>query len=76
MSMLVGELRGEIQDLIGRKHGKPFGASEIVFIEELPKTQSGKILRRVIASVHTGPEQGDLSSIENPAVLETLAEQS
>jgi acetyl-CoA synthetase len=70
------ELRGELREVVGEKHGKPFRPREIRFVEGLPKTQSGKIVRRAIAAVHTGQELGDLSSIENPELLETLADQS
>lgn len=70
------DLRAELRELVGQKYGKPFRPKEIRFVEAFPTTQSGKIVRRAIAAVHTGSELGDLSSIENPDVLETLAEGS
>jgi len=39
-------------------------------VPELPKTQSGKIVRRALRSVYLGQEAGDLSTVENPAALE------
>ncbi|SHH64070.1 AMP-binding protein [Halobaculum gomorrense] len=68
------ELREELRDLVGEKHGKPFRPREILFVDAFPKTQSGKIIRRAIASVHEGEDPGDLSSMENPEALEALKE--
>jgi acetyl-CoA synthetase len=45
---------------------------EVLFVEEFPKTQSGKIVRRLIQSVYEGEEMGDLSSIENPDALDKI----
>ncbi len=66
------ELRETIQSLIGAEHGKPFRPSEIRFVKELPKTQSGKIVRRAIRASHLDEDPGDRSSIENPEALEAL----
>jgi acetyl-CoA synthetase len=65
-------LRDELSALVGDEHGKPFRPREILFVSDLPKTQSGKIIRRAIASVYQGEELGDMSSIENPDALEEL----
>ncbi|WP_277552456.1 AMP-binding protein [Halobaculum limi] len=70
------DLRGELRDLVGEEHGKPFRPREILFVDEFPKTQSGKIIRRAIASVYEGEDPGDLSSMENPAALEALKDAS
>ncbi|ERG89169.1 MAG: acyl-coenzyme A synthetase/AMP-(fatty) acid ligase [halophilic archaeon J07HX5] len=67
-------LRTQLREQVGAELGKPFRPREILFVDEFPKTQSGKIVRRLIADVYAGAEPGDLSSIENPAALETLAE--
>ena len=42
------------------------------FVEELPKTRSGKILRRVIHRVAIGQDPGDLSTIENLGAIEAI----
>ncbi|MDQ6707932.1 MAG: AMP-binding protein, partial [Acidobacteriota bacterium] len=46
------------------------GTNEIYTVPELPKTQSGKIVRRLIRQKHLGERLGDLSTVENPAALE------
>ncbi|GGL62155.1 AMP-binding protein [Halocalculus aciditolerans] len=68
------ELAGELRAQVGDELGKPFRPREIRFVEEFPKTQSGKIIRRAIEGAYTGEDIGDLSSIENPEALEALRE--
>ena len=65
-------LRGEITELIEKNHGKPFRPREVVFVNEFPKTQSGKIIRRAIEATHTDEDLGNLSSIDNPDALAEL----
>jgi acetyl-CoA synthetase len=66
------ELREDLRALVGEDLGKPFRPREVLFVDEFPKTQSGKILRRAIASIYAGEELGDMSSIENPAALDEV----
>ena len=70
------ELRTELTELVGEEHGKPFRPREVLFVEEFPKTQSGKIIRRAISAVYAGEDPGDLSSMENPEALEAIREAS
>jgi acetyl-CoA synthetase len=65
-------LREELTTIVGEELGKPFRPREIRFVEEFPKTQSGKIIRRAIQAVHIGEDLGDMSSIENPEALEAI----
>jgi acetyl-CoA synthetase len=44
----------------------------VVFVDELPKTQSGKIIRRAIASIYRGEDVGDLDSLENPGAIDAI----
>lgn len=57
---------------IERHLGKPFRPARIYFVESLPKTRNGKLLRRVIRSVLEGHSPGDLSSLENPEAINAL----
>jgi acetyl-CoA synthetase len=66
------ELRREVADTIAAELGKAFAPSEIVFVEELPKTRSAKILRRAIRAKVVGEDPGDMSSLENPSALEAI----
>jgi acetyl-CoA synthetase len=49
--------------------GPTFRPKEIVVVAELPKTQSGKIVRRLIRQKYLGEELGDLSTVANPGAL-------
>jgi acetyl-CoA synthetase len=66
------ELRQEVRDLVGEEQGKPFRPREVRFVDEFPKTQSGKIIRRAIEGIYIGEGLGDMSSIENPEALEEI----
>jgi len=68
------ELRSKLRQHVGEGLGKPFMPREVLFVDEFPKTQSGKIVRRLIQSVYEGQELGDLSSIENPDALDLIDE--
>src|SRR5258708_1037844 len=49
--------------------GPTFRPRDIVIVAELPKTQSGKIVRRLIRQKYLGEELGDLSTVANPQSL-------
>ncbi|WP_394741471.1 AMP-binding protein [Natronococcus roseus] len=66
------DLREELRAQVGEELGKPFRPREVLFVDEFPKTQSGKIIRRAIQATYTGEDLGDMSSIENPDALEDL----
>ena len=70
------DLREELRAAVGEELGKPFRPRDIRFVPDLPRTQSGKVVRRVIASVHAGQDLGDLSSIENPEAIDAVRDAS
>ena len=65
---LVAELRAHVADEIGAI-AKP---SEIKFTDSLPKTRSGKIMRRLLADVAAGRQSGDTSTLKDASVLDQL----
>jgi acetyl-CoA synthetase len=65
---LVAQLKAEV----ARHLGKAFTPDRIVFVDELPKTRSAKILRRAIRATVLGQDPGDLSSLENPSAIEKI----
>ncbi|HEY3058630.1 MAG TPA: acetate--CoA ligase [Chloroflexota bacterium] len=65
-------LRSEVGAAITRSLGKALKPERVLFVRELPKTRSGKIMRRVIRGVYLGGETGDLSSLENPSSLDEI----
>ena len=68
----VGKLEREVRELIVEKLGKPFAPERVVVVDELPKTRSGKITRRVIRDLALGVEPRELSVLENPESIEKL----
>jgi acetyl-CoA synthetase len=54
--------------------GKSFRPSRILFVDELPKTRSAKIVRRALRALVEGRDPGDLSSLENPGSLDAIRE--
>jgi acetyl-CoA synthetase len=49
--------------------GQVFRPREVIVVSELPKTQSGKIVRRLIRQKYLGEPLGDLSTVANPSAL-------
>ena len=65
-------LADELSGLVAQDLGKAFKPSRIVFVPELPKTRSAKIVRRAIRATVAGEDPGDLSSLENPSAIEAI----
>ena len=66
------QLAAELQDLVASALGKPLRPKAVHFVGDLPRTRNAKILRRVVRSVYTGKDPGDLSSLENPSALAAI----
>ena len=62
----------EIAEHISTKIGKIAKPRYIFQLSDLPKTRTGKIMRRLLKSKLMGIELGDLSSLENPSVLDEI----
>ncbi|HEY8738036.1 MAG TPA: acetate--CoA ligase [Candidatus Dormibacteraeota bacterium] len=59
----------ELRDHVGKKIGKIAAPANIVFTPELPKTRSGKIMRRLLRDVAENRELGDTTTLADPAVV-------
>ena len=63
----------ELRDWVGKEIGPIAKPKDIRFGDNLPKTRSGKIMRRLLRSIARGEEiKQDVSTLENPAILEQL----
>jgi acetyl-CoA synthetase len=63
----------ELQDWVAREIGPIAKPKDIRFGDNLPKTRSGKIMRRLLRSIAKGEEiTQDVSTLENPAILDQL----
>jgi acetyl-CoA synthetase len=67
-------LRAELVETVVAALGKVDRPKAVLFVADLPKTRSAKILRRLIQRRYLGQtELGDLSSVANPEALELVA---
>jgi len=67
------EIVAMLREWVGREIGPIAKPDEIRFGDNLPKTRSGKIMRRLLRSLANGEEiTSDISTLENPAILEQL----
>jgi acetyl-CoA synthetase len=65
----------QLQDWVGKEIGPIAKPRDIRFGDNLPKTRSGKIMRRLLRSIAKGEEiTQDVSTLENPAILQQLKE--
>ncbi len=66
------ELKKELAKHVGKEIGKLARPSEIWFVDDLPKTRSGKIMRRIIKAKVLGQDTGNISTLSNPEAVEEL----
>ena len=66
------KLEGDIMKLVDEQLGAVARPSRVHFVNLLPKTRSGKLLRRAIQAVAEGRAAGDLTTIEDPAALQQI----
>ena len=73
----AAKIATELRNWVGKAIGPIAKPKEIRFGDNLPKTRSGKIMRRLLRSLATGETiTQDTSTLENPAILEQLAERN
>ena len=66
------KLEGEIMKLVDQTLGAVARPSRVRFVGVLPKTRSGKLLRRAIQAVCESRDPGDLTTIEDPSALQQI----
>jgi acetyl-CoA synthetase len=75
---LEGSLEGddalvqELREHVARKIGKLARPKRIVWADDLPKTRSGKIMRRLLRDIAEGRELGDVTTLRDPDVMAQL----
>ena len=67
-------LKQEINDLVTKEVGAIAKADKIQFVSGLPKTRSGKIMRRILRKIAEGDTEnlGDTSTLLDPAIVEEI----
>ncbi|TMM00357.1 MAG: acetate--CoA ligase [Actinobacteria bacterium] len=75
---LEGELEGsdelivEIREHVSKRIGKLARPKRVIWADDLPKTRSGKIMRRLLRDIADGRELGDVTTLRDPSVMGQL----
>jgi acetyl-CoA synthetase len=67
-------LEAVLREHVAEKIGKLARPKRMIFADDLPKTRSGKIMRRLLRDIATGQELGDVTTLRDPSVVELLKE--
>jgi len=65
-------LAAELKEHVAKKIGPIARPDDIIFTADLPKTRSGKIMRRLLRDIACGKALGDTTTLADPAVIESL----
>jgi acetyl-CoA synthetase len=66
------EIEVEIREHVARNIGKLARPKRIIWADDLPKTRSGKIMRRLLRDIADGRELGDVTTLRDPSVMAAL----
>jgi acetyl-CoA synthetase len=66
------ELEQKIREHVAKKIGKFARPKQLIWSADLPKTRSGKIMRRLLRDIAEGNELGDVTTLREPGVMEDL----
>jgi acetyl-CoA synthetase len=69
------DLREELRDFVAQKIGAIARPDDILFSADLPKTRSGKIMRRLLRDIAEGRALGDTTTLADPNVVAALKDQ-
>ena len=62
----------EIMNTVDKELGAIARPGRVLFVSQLPKTRSGKLLRRSIQAIAEGRDPGDLTTLDDPASIERI----
>ena len=68
------EMVVELREHVAQKIGKLARPKRIIWGDDLPKTRSGKIMRRLLRDIASGDALGDVTTLRDPTVMGLLAE--
>jgi acetyl-CoA synthetase len=66
------ELRKRVEDSVIREIGPIARPRRVTIVPDMPKTRSGKIMRRVLAAISNNEDAGDISTLANPEIVDTI----
>jgi acetyl-CoA synthetase len=68
----TSELRDELRNHVAEKIGSLARPEDVLFTSDLPKTRSGKIMRRLLRDIAEGRALGDVTTLADPTVVQAL----
>jgi acetyl-CoA synthetase len=71
----TGSLKDDLKDHVVKKIGAIARPDDVLFSADLPKTRSGKIMRRLLKDIAEGRALGDMTTLADPAVVAKLKDQ-
>jgi acetyl-CoA synthetase len=66
------DLVNEIREHVAKRIGKLARPKRVIWADDLPKTRSGKIMRRLLRDIAEGKEMGDVTTLRDPDVMKQL----
>jgi acetyl-CoA synthetase len=66
------EMETELREHVATKIGKLARPKRIIWADDLPKTRSGKIMRRLLRDIASGEALGDVTTLRDPTVMDAL----
>ncbi len=70
------ELASELRDFVAERIGKIARPAAVLFGDDLPKTRSGKIMRRLLKNIAEGQDLGDTTTLRDPGIVDDLKQQA
>jgi acetyl-CoA synthetase len=70
------ELEKKISDAISREIGKIAKPRRVWIVRDMPKTRSGKIMRRVLGAISNKKDVGDVTTLANPEIVDEIRKMS
>jgi len=71
----TAELKDDLKDHVAKKIGAIARPDDVLFSADLPKTRSGKIMRRLLKDIAEGRALGDTTTLADPSVVARLKDQ-
>ena len=65
-------LRDELDAFVAAALGRALRPKAVLFVDDLPRTRSGKILRRLVRATYLGEPHGDVSALEDAAAIDAV----
>ncbi len=66
------ELQTTLSDVVAAQLGRPLRPGRILFVDDLPRTRSAKVMRRVLRAAYLDQDPGDTTSLVNPEAVEAV----